>query len=50
MKYVDDNLPRIKKENSGMRRAQHLNMLREEWKKATENPFNQRIASYNTKN
>lgn len=49
MKYVDDNLLRIKKENTGMKRTQHLNMLREEWKKAPENPFNQRVAAYNTK-
>ena len=47
--FLDERLPEMKKENPGMKRSQHIELLKKEWKKSPKNPMNQEHVSYNTK-
>ncbi|KAJ8278652.1 hypothetical protein COCON_G00057180 [Conger conger] len=45
--FEELHMPRVKKENPNMRLSQLKQMLKKEWMKSPDNPFNQRYASYN---
>ncbi|XP_021346194.1 coiled-coil domain-containing protein 124-like [Mizuhopecten yessoensis] len=42
-KYEDERLPQLKKVNPNLRLSQLKQMLRKDWMKSPENPFNQRL-------
>jgi hypothetical protein len=44
------HLDRIKSENPNLRLSQLKQILKKDWMKSPDNPLNQRIANYNTKN
>ncbi|XP_023227158.1 coiled-coil domain-containing protein 124-like [Centruroides sculpturatus] len=47
--YESVNLPRLKAENPNLRLSQLKQMLKKDWMKSPENPFNQQTAPYNSK-
>lgn len=47
--FENANLPRLKAENPNLRLSQLKQMLKKDWMKSPENPFNQQTAPYNTK-
>lgn len=47
--YEEEMMPRLKKENPGMRLSQLKHMLSKEWNKSPQNPMNQKHVAYNAK-
>ncbi|KAJ8277412.1 hypothetical protein GJAV_G00074890 [Gymnothorax javanicus] len=45
--FEEQNMPRLKMENPNMRLSQLKQLLKKEWMKSPENPFNQRYTGYN---
>ncbi|KAJ8374702.1 hypothetical protein SKAU_G00052820 [Synaphobranchus kaupii] len=45
--FEELHMPRLKMENPNMRLSQLKQMLKKEWMKSPDNPFNQRFTSYN---
>jgi len=47
--YVEQQLPLIKRESPSLKRSQLMEIIKKNWKKAPENPFNQTYVGYNEK-
>jgi len=47
--YVELQLPVLKNENPGLKRSQLMEIIKKNWKKAPENPFNQAHLDFNDK-
>ena len=45
--YEAENLPKLKQENPTLRLSQLKQVLKKEWMKAPENPFNKPTKTYN---
>jgi hypothetical protein len=45
--YELENLPKLKQEHPSLRLSQLKQLLKKEWMKAPENPFNKPIKPYN---
>jgi hypothetical protein len=45
--YEMENLPKLKQEHPSLRLSQLKQLLKKEWMKAPENPFNKRTMAYN---
>lgn len=47
--FLEKRLPEMKSEFPGFKRTKHIDMLRKEWDKCLDNPFNQNTIAYNQK-
>jgi hypothetical protein len=47
--FVEENLPKARKDYPSLKRSQLLQILHKEFEKAAENPFNQNFLSFNSK-
>ena len=45
--YEAENLPKLKQEHPSLRLSQLKQLLKKEWMKAPENPFNKQTKAYN---
>lgn len=45
--YEKENLPKLKQEHPSLRLSQLKQLLKKEWMKAPENPFNRPTKAYN---
>ena len=45
--YEAENLPKLKQEHPSLRLSQLKQLLKKEWMKAPENPFNKQTTAYN---